>query len=223
MIKVDLHSRESSFVTVAVCLPRQFFQSNLGMTPDELPRPLSSIARPDSTEFGFHRFPLTPDILAVARAALAAPPEVRRQPLYVQAKTTELVCLLVHALASRRSAVTSRVFARHESRLKDARNYLTKNYSEHVTLEGIAREVGLNKMALTAGFRQLFGVSVFDCLHRERMQRAYELLQDRAYTIAQVASAVGYEHSCNFSTAFNAHFGCTPKRARDNGARTPTG
>jgi AraC-like DNA-binding protein len=50
-------------------------------------------------------------------------------------------------------------------------------------------------------------------LQKERMGRAYELLQDEGNTVASVAEAVGFSHPCNFSTAFWAHSGCTPKQA----------
>jgi transcriptional regulator GlxA family with amidase domain len=71
-------------------------------------------------------------------------------------------------------------------------------------------------MALTSGFRQLFSMSVYDYLQKERMERAYELLQDEEYTVNRIAEAVGFGHPCNFSTAFHTYFGCTPQKARGN-------
>jgi AraC-like DNA-binding protein len=74
--------------------------------------------------------------------------------------------------------------------------------------------VGLNKKSLTRGFQRLFGTSVYDHLQKVRMERAQELLQDDTSSISRVAEAVGYRHSCNFSTAFQAYFGCTPQSTR---------
>jgi AraC family transcriptional activator of pyochelin receptor len=101
-----------------------------------------------------------------------------------------------------------------ESRLRKARDVLSRRYAEPITLEKVSREVGLNRLALTSGFRQLFQISVYDYLQKERMERAYELLQQEGNTVASVAAAVGFSHPCNFSTAFRAHFGCTPTQAR---------
>ncbi len=98
-------------------------------------------------------------------------------------------------------------------------DYVNQNYAEPITLERISREVGLNKMALTSGFRQLFGMSVYDCIQKARMERAYELLQDESQPIVLVAEAVGYRHACNFSTAFHAYYGCTPQSARQHEAQ----
>jgi AraC-like DNA-binding protein len=69
-------------------------------------------------------------------------------------------------------------------------------------------------MALTSGFQRLFGMSVHDFLQKIRMERAYELLHDDVQSIAQIAEAVGYQHACNFSTAFRAYFGYAPQKIR---------
>jgi transcriptional regulator GlxA family with amidase domain len=57
-------------------------------------------------------------------------------------------------------------------------------------------------------------MSVHDCLQKVRMERAYELLQDDTYSIAWIAGAVGYDHPCNFSTAFRGYFGYAPHKIR---------
>jgi len=216
MVKVDMCGRNTQVASVALCLLRDFFPVHMGLTPEELPEPLRGIVVPKESPFAFHRFSLTPDLAAAARAILAAPFAVRREPVYSQAKAVELMCLLINRMASdsRMPQAGAEVRGRRESRLHEARELLTRHYSEAITLERISKEVGLNKMALTSGFRQLFGMSVYDCLQKERMEHAYELLQDKTNTIAQVAEAVGYSHSCNFSTAFHGYFGCTPQKAR---------
>ena len=130
------------------------------------------------------------------------------------------MCLLLNYMESqqRKAPLAVEPRGRQETRLRDAWDLVTRLYAEPVTLDRISREVGLNKMALTSGFRQLYGMSVHDCLQKARMERAYELLQIEAHPIARVAEAVGYRHSCNFSTAFHAYFGCTPQSVRQQDA-----
>lgn len=213
MIKVDVCGRNVQLASVAICLLPEFFSLHMGVQPDELPEPLRGLVAPRGRSYAFHRFPLSPDLAGATRSILAAPFAVRREPLYIQAKAIELMCLLMHSMESH-SWDRNDSLSRKESRLHEARELLTRHYDEPLTLTYIAREVGLNKMALTSGFREFFGMSVHDCLHKLRMERAYELLQDNQYPIGQVAEAVGYRHSCNFSTAFHSYFGCTPKAAR---------
>jgi AraC-like DNA-binding protein len=219
MVKVDLCNRDTQMAAVAVCLKRDFFSLHLGLELDQLPEPLRSMLIPEErSSYAFHRFALSSDLLGATRSILAAPFAVRREPVYIQAKAVELMCLLVNHLQSdiRRNRTAGSSLVRRESRLLQARDLLTRRYAEDLTLERVSREVGLNKTALTSGFRQLFGMSVFDWLQKVRMERAYELLQDGSDTIGRIAESVGYPRSCNFSTAFRTYFGCTPQTARKN-------
>jgi AraC family transcriptional activator of pyochelin receptor len=216
MTKVDIINRHAHCVSVSLCLLRDFFSTHLGAVPEELPEPLRGILTPRDLPYAFHRIALTSELAAAARSVLMAPSAVRRQSHYVQAKAVELTCLLIDAMtpggSSPRPSASSR--PRDRSQLQAARELLTLRYAEPLTLAGIAKEVGLNRMALTTGFKQLFGMSVYECLHKERMHRAFELLQDEAHSVTQIAEAVGYGHSCNFSTAFHSYFGCTPQQTR---------
>lgn len=214
MLKVDVLNRDSQISVVALCLLGDFFPKHMGMSLEELPRPLRSIVKPNDSPYSFSRFPLTPELTVATRAILAAPFGVRRDPLYARAKAIELMCLLLHQIDRDRGEHAEWGSHRQESRLYEARDLILTRYAQPLTLQSIARDVGLNRVALTSGFRTLFGDSVHDFLQRVRMEKAYELLQDEVLSIIDVAGAVGYTHACNFSTAFRAHFGCSPSSAR---------
>jgi AraC-like DNA-binding protein len=219
MLKVDVLARSSATALVAVCLVKDFFPTHMGIEAEDLPEPLRALLAPQEKPYGFCRYRMTPDLVAATRAVLSAPFAVRRDPIYVQAKSVELMCLLLNQITSETPTHKTgiREGSRQEARLYEAHEILSKRFAEPITLDRIAKEVGINRMALTSGFRQLFGMSVHDCLRKHRMERAYELLQDNAYSIGQIAVDVGYSHACNFSTAFHDHFGFSPQKAR--GAR----
>lgn len=221
MIKTDVLIPGTPVALVALCLLRDFFPRELGIEPEELPDPLRAAVLPESRPHFFHRFSLTQGMVAAVHAILAAPFSVRRDSRYAHAKAVELMCLLVdHIRSDGRRTRGGDPQSRREARLYEAREILTERYAEAITLEQLARQVGLNRLALTSGFRELFGTSVYDYLQKVRMERAYEVLLNESLTIAQVAEAVGYGHACNFSTAFRARFGCTPQQARQ-GHRQP--
>lgn len=100
---------------------------------------------------------------------------------------------------------------RHVDRLYYVRELLGDQYAQRWTLGALSKQAGLSKSALPRGFRQRFGQSVFDYLHQRRMQRASELLTEENCSVTDAALAVGYEHPCDFSTAFRQYFGVTPK------------
>ena len=216
MVKVDMCSRNAQVTSLSVCLLPDFFPVHMGVSVDQLPTPLRALLVPNERPFGFYRLPLTPALLAAARAILAAPFAVRRLPLYTQAKAVELLCLLISQMESnsRKTLIVDEPPVRHARRLREAFEIVARDYRNPLTVHRISRQVGLNKMALTSGFRRLYGMSVYDFLQKVRMERAYELLQDPTTTIKHASATVGYRHPCNFSTAFSAYYGCTPESLR---------
>jgi AraC-like DNA-binding protein len=214
-IKMHLIKRNAPVSVVAMCLLREFFPEELGMDVSDLPEPLRTMVQWAGQSPGFCRFPLTNDLAAAARAVIAAPFEMRHDAIYSRAKCVELGSLLINRLRScSASQGTSRARNHHQSRLYKAKHLIEERYAEPITLEEIARDVGLSRVALTTGFRDLFSMSVHDCLQEVRMAHAYALLQDQQRTVSQVADAVGFGYACNFSTAFKAHFGCNPQTVR---------
>jgi len=220
MLKMDVMNRDTQTALVALCVKPEFFSRVMSLSVDELPHSLGSLVSGAGKSFGFRQYALQPELAAATRAVLSAPAAVRRQRLYVQAKAIELMCLLINQIESDARGPTARrrVLARHEGRLRDAYELLNRHYAEALTLERLCREVGVNRMTLTSGFRELFGISVHDYLQQVRMQRAFELLQaQETSSIKRVAEAVGYRHASNFSTAFHAYFGYSPQKLRASG------
>ena len=159
-----------------------------------------------------HRLSLTPDIEAAVQSVYNAPRFMRTDALYANAKAIELSCLLLAHLNDREQAESTLSLAPTRlAGLDHARDLLDQQYAEHWTLSRLAKTVGLSKSSLTQGFRQRFGVSVFEHLHQRRMQRASQLLCRHGATITDVSAAVGYHYVCNFSTAFRQYFGVSPK------------
>jgi AraC-like DNA-binding protein len=214
-LKVDVLSAGTPTVSVALCVLPEFFPEQMGLALEDLPEPLRSLTLAETRPYALHRFDLTRELMVAAHSILASPSSLRSQPAYSQAKAVELMCLLMERMAADRGASwVGERSSGHKARLHEAREWLIRRHAEDVTLDHVCREVGLNRTALTSGFRQLFGTTVYDFLQKVRMERAYELLQDGKRSVAQVAEAVGYAHSCTFSTAFHAYFGCSPRQAR---------
>jgi len=221
VIKMDMLNRDSHISCVALCLLPEFFPMHMGMELDELPDPLRAIVFPQERPYALQRLSLTNDIAIAARAILAAPFEARRHPLYAPAKAVELMCLMLAQLQMQSGKTgRSRLNPRHEQRLHSVRELLTQRFAEPMTLPRICKEVGLNRESLTTGFKQLFGTSVNEYLRKVRMEQAYQMLLEEANSVDRVAEAVGYAHSCNFSTAFHEYYGFSPKAVGSRGPRS---
>jgi len=81
---------------------------------------------------------------------------------------------------------------------------------EEWTAEALALEVGMSRSVLAERFNSLIGQPPIHYLTLWRMQLAEGRLREGHGSLAQIASAVGYESEAAFSRAFKRVFGVAP-------------
>jgi AraC-like DNA-binding protein len=86
------------------------------------------------------------------------------------------------------------------------------------SLGELAAAAGLTEKRLNAGFRALFGTTVFETLRNERLEHARLVLDSEEVTLKAIAFRVGYNHVTNFINAFAARYGAPPRQYRDGRA-----
>ncbi|MCD9854456.1 ATP-binding protein [Epilithonimonas sp. JDS] len=79
-----------------------------------------------------------------------------------------------------------------------------------LSAESLGSEVGLSRTQLHRKLKALINQSPGELLRSIRMQKAHELLERKAGSIAEVGFMVGYGNPANFSTSFAKHFGYPP-------------
>ena len=85
---------------------------------------------------------------------------------------------------------------------------------EQFTVERLASEVAQSRGNLHRRLRELIGESPSDLIRRMRLERAAELLDARAGSVAEVAYAVGFKSVAHFSNAFHELHGVRPSAWR---------
>jgi AraC-like DNA-binding protein len=93
-----------------------------------------------------------------------------------------------------------------------ARERLLADMRAPPMLGELAAFAGMNEKALNAGFKTLFGTTVFATLRNARLEHARAALASGCVTMKQAAFAVGYNHVTNFSAAFAERYGEPPRR-----------
>ena len=96
--------------------------------------------------------------------------------------------------------------------LEAARTRLLADMRQPPTLGELALGVGLTEKRLNAGFKRLFGATVFETLRNERLEHARIALQSDRVTLKEIAFRVGYNHVPNFAIAFAARYGAPPRQ-----------
>lgn len=92
-----------------------------------------------------------------------------------------------------------------------AKNFIRDNIKEPLNLGMLADAVHISPNYLGRVFKLHTGEYITDYITRVRLEKSREFLQDRKYTIGQVAELVGIPDSRYFSKLFKKHYGTTPK------------
>ena len=102
--------------------------------------------------------------------------------------------------------------------VREAIEYMTKNYPRRIRIGALAQEIGIHRSHLAAVFLRNVGLSPQDFLLRLRMERARFLLTQTDMAVQDAAAAVGYDDPLAFSRAFRRYSGKSPSTYRTQAA-----
>ena len=97
---------------------------------------------------------------------------------------------------------------------KKAILYISKHFSEPLTLEEVANHVHLNPAYFSTLFKQSTGSSFKEYLNMIRIEESKRLLANTDYSIIDIAIAVGFEDQSYFSRVFKKYTCLTPRQYR---------
>ncbi|WP_372637882.1 helix-turn-helix domain-containing protein [Cohnella sp.] len=93
--------------------------------------------------------------------------------------------------------------------------YLSTQYAEPITIEGMAEALGYNRAYLSRVFKQHAGVSPATFLTKLRVDQGRRLLRERPeLTVEQIASSVGFQDALYFSKQFRRWYAQSPTEYR---------
>jgi AraC family transcriptional regulator len=92
--------------------------------------------------------------------------------------------------------------------------YIEEHLAEPISLEALARMVGLSACYFCRAFRQSLGMPPQRYQLSQRIERAKTLLAKRAASVTDVGLTIGYNDTSAFCTAFRRVTGLTPSAYR---------
>lgn len=115
--------------------------------------------------------------------------------------------------------LASNTFAKSEkpkenSRVVKVRDYIQANIQKEITLEEIAKIVGMTPTAFSRFFRKATGNTFTFFLTETRLGHASRALVDSNKNISEIAFDSGFNNLSNFNRVFHARRGMTPKEFR---------
>ncbi|MBQ7039546.1 MAG: AraC family transcriptional regulator, partial [Clostridia bacterium] len=131
------------------------------------------------------------------------------------------LCLTAKSLSSRSAhaymwatELLDAISIRELSLTEKIQNFLERNCSNPISLEQIAKEMGMDKFTLCKHYKKETGKTVMDTLKSVRMRRAKRLLRYGFEPISEIGKQCGYDSVSYFIKNFREETGCTPLQYR---------
>jgi AraC-like DNA-binding protein len=198
------HEARACHSGVGVSFLPEFFDPILnschGISPDELIRAFDAL----------HGFPLIPDAAVILKQIGEASFSGDIGNLWIEAKTLELVAVILGWYRRRNTAAQPGLRENDRSGIAWAMQYAAEHYSEPLTLETLAKQAAMSISKFTAVFKIQTGASAASYIRRIRMDKAVDLLKNTSAPLGDIAGMVGYKYQSNFSAFFREQFGVAP-------------
>jgi len=195
----------------------QLLHSMLEGELDIIPADFKPIVEGGTTRGYFCQGEMDPAVQILAYQILCGPLPGIPKRLFLEGKALEFISQQIAWMGSQGglwgNLQGSRpvLSPRERDRIQAAREILVQDLASPPTLSELSQRVGLSLNKLGAGFRELFGTTVYGFFREYQMQKARLLFEEADMNVSQVAWAVGYINVSHFSAAYKKRFGIQPK------------
>ena len=99
---------------------------------------------------------------------------------------------------------------KEQKRLAQIRTYVVCNSRRDITLDDVARHVGMNRASFCVFFKKATGKTFVNYLNEYRIELACQLLQERSMAISEICYSVGFNNVPYFNRVFKRKKGYAP-------------
>ncbi len=101
------------------------------------------------------------------------------------------------------------------SRLLVALDFMHSNFTKDVSIDDIANVAMLSKFHFLRTFKEAFGQTPHQYLTKIRLQKSKELLKQTSWSVAEIATYLGYQQPNSFTRLFSKTFEVSPVAFRN--------
>lgn len=132
--------------------------------------------------------------------------------LYLEGKAMEIIALVNQENSHQQQVSGVKGMWRKQDResIGQVKEIILGHLENPLSIRQLSRQVGMNEFKVKQGFREMYGMTIFELVRKARMEKAVWLMETEQLNIGQTAAAVGYSNASNFTTAFRKHYGCNP-------------
>lgn len=131
--------------------------------------------------------------------------------LMLESQATELIAHYINQISKQeRFKPKNKLLTDDINKLQYAREIILSRIESPPMLNELSKLSGLNIFKLKTGFKELFGLPVYQFILSQKMELAFKLIQEDEHTVREAAWLVGYDSLGSFSNAFYKKFGIRP-------------
>ena len=197
---------------VSVLVYPSFFFSYLKNEISSLPPCLATILE-SANQNGFsYNKDMSPHMHDIIRQISECRQKGLKRKIFLESRALELLFLQLEQLSDNCSynQRAGRLHPQDRKQTERARNYLVSNLETPPCLCDLARAAGMSHPKLNRCFKQIYGMTVFQYLRYERLNKAREMLENDGFSVTETAYQVGYDSLSHFSQAYKKQFGTSP-------------
>ena len=169
----------------------------------------------DTADSGFlYQSAITPNMREIVHQIIGCPYQGVTRKLFLESKALELLSLQLHQLGEGPPAgqTCCRMHPHDKKQVEGVKNHIQCNLDAPPNLNELAKAAGMSHPKLNRCFKQVYGMTVFQFLRTERLNKARTMLENRGYSVTETAFHVGYESVSHFSQIYKKQFGTSPSR-----------
>ncbi|GMA65156.1 AraC family transcriptional regulator [Alicyclobacillus fastidiosus] len=103
-----------------------------------------------------------------------------------------------------------------DPRVEEVLQLMSQRFSEGISVDMLAKQVGLSASRLSHIFKQQVGESIIECLIKLRLRHASRLLERTTEQISEISDLCGFQSPYYFTRKFREHYGMSPTQYRNN-------
>ena len=131
--------------------------------------------------------------------------------LFYESKVAEAVSLIIQKTRTAKPIVASRKLPDQDLLcLNSVASYIDDHFAARLSLDTLAKIACMSVTKLKYTFKEAYKSTISEYIVNKRLAQAEYLLVNTDLSISQVAQAVGYKKSGNFSDAFHKNTGLLP-------------
>ncbi len=105
--------------------------------------------------------------------------------------------------------------------LRNIISYVNEHYTEKLSLEEVANQVGFSREYFCRFFKQHMGITFLRYLNEVRISHAGRILMNTDKSISEVMQESGFTNQTIFNRLFKEIYGMTPRQVRNSYAKIP--